>query len=142
LDGWGTIAENLIREAMEKGAFDDLPGKGKPLDLSRDPFEDPLAPTFRRILRDNGATHPLLEARRALEEEIRAAREDLRRAWRARQIGGSQKAWEHGLTVFRKNAVELNRSIKLNNLRSSIPSFQLLILDVDEEISKIDKYHE
>ncbi|MFZ5923297.1 MAG: DUF1992 domain-containing protein [Chloroflexota bacterium] len=26
--------ETIIREAMERGEFDDLPGKGKPLDLS------------------------------------------------------------------------------------------------------------
>jgi hypothetical protein len=27
------IAENLIREAVESGEFDNLPGKGRPLDL-------------------------------------------------------------------------------------------------------------
>ena len=27
------IAEQKIREAQERGEFDDLPGKGKPLDL-------------------------------------------------------------------------------------------------------------
>jgi hypothetical protein len=27
------LIEEIIREAMEKGEFDDLPGKGKPLDL-------------------------------------------------------------------------------------------------------------
>ncbi len=33
-----TVAERKVREAMERGEFDDLPGQGKPLDLSdRDP---------------------------------------------------------------------------------------------------------
>ena len=27
------LIEEIIREAMEKGEFDNLPGKGKPLDL-------------------------------------------------------------------------------------------------------------
>ncbi len=27
-------AEKIIREAMERGEFDDLPGKGKPIDLT------------------------------------------------------------------------------------------------------------
>lgn len=31
---WGKIAEDAIRESMEKGEFDDLPGKGKPLNLN------------------------------------------------------------------------------------------------------------
>jgi hypothetical protein len=53
LDGWAIVAENMIEEAIRQGVFDDLPGKGQPLDLSCDPFESPLAPTIRRILRDN-----------------------------------------------------------------------------------------
>ncbi len=103
MDEWGTIAENQIREAMERGDFDNLPGKGKPLDLSGDPLGDPLAPTFRRILRDNGATHPMIEARRAVEDEIAKCREQLRRAWGFRARGGSSKAWEHSLASFRRN---------------------------------------
>jgi hypothetical protein len=34
------IAEELIRQAQERGEFDDLPGKGKPIDLT-DYFEMP-----------------------------------------------------------------------------------------------------
>ena len=30
------VAEQRIREAMERGEFDDLPGKGRPLDLEED----------------------------------------------------------------------------------------------------------
>lgn len=30
-----SLAEKAIREAIERGEFDDLPGAGKPLDLSR-----------------------------------------------------------------------------------------------------------
>jgi hypothetical protein len=33
LAGFETIAENRIREAMERGDFDRLPGSGKPIDL-------------------------------------------------------------------------------------------------------------
>ncbi len=28
------LVESIIKEAMERGEFDDLPGKGKPIDLS------------------------------------------------------------------------------------------------------------
>jgi hypothetical protein len=34
------IVEAMIREAMERGEFDNLPGKGKPIDLS-EYFETP-----------------------------------------------------------------------------------------------------
>ena len=36
-----SITEKAISEAIEKGEFDDLPGKGKPIDLKENPFEDP-----------------------------------------------------------------------------------------------------
>jgi hypothetical protein len=31
--GWERIAENRIREAIQRGEFDNLPGAGKPIDL-------------------------------------------------------------------------------------------------------------
>jgi hypothetical protein len=36
LPGYERIVEQRIKEAMEKGEFDDLPGKGKPLPLEDD----------------------------------------------------------------------------------------------------------
>lgn len=36
-----TIAENRIRQAQEEGAFDDLPGLGKPIPDIDEPY-DPL----------------------------------------------------------------------------------------------------
>lgn len=121
LEGGAIVAENIIRDAIERGVFDNLPGKGKPLDLSRDPFDDPLAPTLGRILRDNGASHPLVEARRALEEELETCRALLERGM---------------VREFRKRAGALNRDIKLNNLRSPIPNFQVGTVDIEDEIRK------
>jgi Domain of unknown function (DUF1992) len=35
MDPLTAIAERRIQEAIERGEFDDLPGKGKPLDLGK-----------------------------------------------------------------------------------------------------------
>lgn len=138
MEGWLKIVDNMVREAAEEGKFDDLPGKGKPIDLDdRNPFEDPLAPTFRRILRDNGATHPLIEARRALQAEIDSLRDHLRRAWIGYRRHGSSRAWEHALDQFRSGAHDLNRQIKLNNLRTSVPNFHVRTVDIEREIRDI-----
>lgn len=48
------IAENRIREAMENGEFDNLPGQGQPIDFSEDehiPADQRLA---YRILKKSG----------------------------------------------------------------------------------------
>ncbi len=136
---WNRIAENKILEAMENGAFDNLPGCGQPLDLSVGPFEDPLAPTFRRILRDNGATHPLIEARRALEEEMAACRRRLEFAAETRRRRGNQAVWKHEVGRFRNEATALNREIKLYNLRTPIVNFSLRTLDIDATIEELSQ---
>lgn len=134
---WNHIAESQIREAMESGAFDDLPGKGQPLDLPVSPFEDPLAATFRRILRDNGTTHPLIEARRAIEEEIASCRRRLEFAARSRGKSGSERAWEYEVTRFCSDAAALNREIKLHNLRTTIPNLALHTIDIERMIQEL-----
>lgn len=136
---WNHIAENQIREAIEQGVFEDLPGKGQPLDLSVGPFEDRLAPTFRRILRDNGATHPLIEARRELEQEMAACRRRLEFAWAARRKGGSEKAWQYEVSRYREDVAAVNREIRMYNLRTPIANFALHTVDVDQTIAEVSK---
>jgi DnaJ family protein C protein 28 len=134
LDRWDRSVEDQIRDAMERGLFDNLRGKGEPLDLSVSPFEHPLAGTFRRILRDAGSSHPLIEARRALQQEIEAGREQLRRAWRGYLRFGSEQAWRAAEDAFRARIRQLNREIKLYNLKAPAPPFHLHVVDCDAEI--------
>src|ERR1700687_4710702 len=75
------MIEDVIREAMERGEFDNLPGKGRPLNLTQDPLLDPMTAIVNRILRDNGVSHPLIEARRTMEAEAEECRDELQRAW-------------------------------------------------------------
>jgi hypothetical protein len=141
VDGWNIIVENKIREAIEQGKFDHLRGAGEPLDLARNPYEDALAPTFRRILRDNGATHPLIEARRAIEQEKEALRLTLQRAWRGFQQYASKLAWERATAAFRTRAGELNRHIYGNNLRAPLANFHVRPIDIDAEIASVTESH-
>ncbi len=137
MEGWVIVVENLIREAVEQGKFDNLMGKGKPLDLARNPFEDPLAPTFRRILRDNGATHPLIEARRTLEEDAAEIRERLRLDWESYRRTGRTGDWERAVAKFRHDMGALNRHIRLNNLRVDLPNFHVRTVDLEAEIRRL-----
>jgi hypothetical protein len=60
------LAESNIRTAMANGEFDDLPGRGKPLeleDLSRVPAELRMG---YKLLRNAGCLPPELEARKEL----------------------------------------------------------------------------
>ena len=62
------LAERRIREALERGEFDDLPGAGKPLALDDEPLVPEDLRAAYRVLRNAGFVPPELESRR----EIRA----------------------------------------------------------------------
>jgi hypothetical protein len=68
------IAEQKIREAIERGEFDALPGQGRPLDLSDAPLVPDELRMAYRLLKNAGFVPPELEARkeiRDLEQLIR-----------------------------------------------------------------------
>jgi DnaJ family protein C protein 28 len=70
LDWTAKIAERKIQDAMKEGLFDNLPGRGEPLDLSQNPFEPPGMGTVNRLLRHNKVLPMWL----LLEQEIEASR--------------------------------------------------------------------
>jgi hypothetical protein len=39
MDKWEPLIERMIRESMDRGEFDNLPGAGEPIDLTENPFE-------------------------------------------------------------------------------------------------------
>ena len=129
------MIEDIIREAMERGDFDDLPGKGKPLDLTQDPLLDPITSIVHRMLREEGLSHPLLEARKGISAETQQCREELERAWKVSQGAGS--AWDLAVQRFRDRITEINRQVRLFNLKSPSPALHGLVLDADAEIAKL-----
>jgi hypothetical protein len=89
MDVLAAVAERKILEAIERGEFDDLPGKGKPLDLSDEPMVPPELRVAYKVLKNAGYLPPELELRSEIvrlrdlidaigsEEEKRAKRKEL-----------------------------------------------------------------
>ena len=68
MDIFALIAEQRIQDAEKEGAFDNLPGKGRPLDLESDaavPEELRMAYT---VLRNAGYVPPEVADRRELDD--------------------------------------------------------------------------
>src|SRR2546429_3427845 len=121
---WESLVDKKIREAMERGEFDDLEGKGEPLDTSVNPFEDPELRLAHRILRNAGFAPSWIEERRDLDSEFENARRRLSSVWSVLQnaIGtvhepGTQVRWQKALILFREETAELNRRIKAWNVK-------------------------
>lgn len=65
-----TLAEERIRAALENGEFDDLPGRGRPLDLEDDAHVPPELKMAWRVLKNAGCLPPELEAEREIKNGL------------------------------------------------------------------------
>lgn len=68
-DWTATVAERKIQEAVEAGEFDNLPGKGKPLDLDTNPFEPAHMRAVNRVLKNAKALPEWLQLEKDIEQE-------------------------------------------------------------------------
>ena len=65
-----TLAEERIKQAQERGEFDDLPGRGKPLDLEDDAHVPAELRMAWRVLKNAGCLPPELEAGREINTAL------------------------------------------------------------------------
>lgn len=134
--------EEHIRQAMQEGKFDNLPGAGKPLRLDENPHDDPEWRLAHHLLRSSGFSLPWIERRKEIELELQAAREALQRAWRWRvaeiAIGGSSQAaeaeWQRACGAFRQEVQSLNKKILTYNLEAPSERFHLRLVNLEREL--------
>jgi hypothetical protein len=140
MNPWESLVEKKIREAMEQGEFDDLPGKGKPVDTSENPFEDPELRMAHRLLRNAGFAPSWVEERKDIDAELEQARTLMARA---RQIqrqstgSGSERAWQERVRQFRETVADLNKRIRANNLQVPAEVFRRRQINCEQEIERV-----
>jgi DnaJ homolog subfamily C member 28 len=140
-------SEEQIRKAIESGEFKDLPGKGKPLNLDENPFEDPEWRMANHILKSSGFSPPWIEERKEIEADLERARQDLAAAWRSRQAveasgrnaAEAKRVWQLGIERFRTRLDEINRRIFNYNLQTPSIQVQMLKISLEKEIDRISR---
>ena len=137
MDKFESIAERKIREAIEAGAFENLPSKGKPIPLDQNPFEDPSLRMAHHLLRVNGFAPPWIEEASEIDRASERLRSDLESARRRHAV--TSPSWQRALDGFRERARELNRGILTYNLKSPSPQFHKLQLDLEAEIRVVSE---
>jgi len=147
--------ERQIVEAQRRGEFDNLSGKGKPLDLKENPFADSEWRVAYKILQDNGFTLDWIELDQEIRAELEACREQLlqSKCWYERamaQLGhqGScwaqekrtraQYTWEQALGTFADRVAQINKRVDLLNLKVPLVNLQRPRISVDEEKLRLD----
>ena len=91
------VADRKIQEAMKEGAFDNLEGMGKPLDLSENPFEDPSTRMAYRLLKNNGLAPAWIEEAKEIEAESRRLRVADEGEAQSRALTLNRKIWAFNL---------------------------------------------
>jgi DnaJ family protein C protein 28 len=138
-----SMAEKKLREAIENGEFDDLPGKGEPIDLKENPFEDPDLRVVHRLLRNAGFAPAWIEERKEIDAELEVAQRKLSRAWalfgRAGESGdvANDPEWERSMEEFRAKVAVLNKRISIYNLKAPAAVFHRKRIDANKVIETV-----
>ena len=134
--------EEQIRRAIEEGKFDNLPGKGKPIDLEQNPFEDPEWRLANHALKASGFSLPWIEKRGEIEALIHSARTSLTRSleWREQALIEGWPAsivtaeWNKAVKILREQTAEINRLILSYNLEVPASQLQMQQLSIEREL--------
>ncbi len=142
------LVERQIEKAREKGAFDNLEGAGKPLNLEENPFEPPEMRMVLKILKDNDFAPYWVELGKDIDaglEKIRLERESFKSYTRItlgqKRSSSTLRRYEIRKAGFyiecRERLAEINKKILDYNLHC--PTFRAgrANFSVDDEMYKI-----
>lgn len=104
------VVEQRIWRSMEEGHFENLPGKGKPLDLNTNPHADPAEYTLYRILFKNGCAPEWVELNKEIRCRIAEWRLALKKAWTSR-INHQGSTWPKDSLSLKAEMHDINNKV-------------------------------
>jgi len=139
--------ERIIDEAQKKGFFDNLPGKGKPLNLSKNRQAGDQALAFE-LLQNNDYTLPWIAKRTEMLAEMEVFRAELARSWRSYQDRlqtasdslqhrQARESWQGERERLAVELRELNKKITALNLTIPVERLEVLKLNLQKELARL-----
>ena len=139
--------QSVIEEQIAKIDVDALPGKGKPLNLTGNPYVDPSDALAQDLLKNAGFTLPWIDDARHIDAAIETARRKLAHArdeyleLRDAQICAGhdwvEGSWQASLREFRADVERINREIRDYNLKAPNLAVHKFTVRVDEELARL-----
>ncbi len=148
MEEWADLVSNRIEEAMRRGDFDNLSGRGKPLSLDNDPFVPEEQQMAFRLLKNNDLVPGWIADRKEMLRVVESWREQFQRivgeahgAWvaastDARRVQIRDK-WERWIERWDDEVKDLNRRINTINLQQPITHLEIFKLRLDDELRKV-----
>jgi len=139
--------EIIIKNAIDRGVFDNLRGQGKPLNLHENQF---VAKEWRMafsLLEQEGFALPWMEERKEIESVFKRAHEGLARTWQWKQeqlAKGEnnplvESEWRQAVARFSETAAALNKKIDAYNLSIPADVFYRPRINPAREIEEISR---
>lgn len=143
---WDNLIEDIIQDGVEKGLFDNLKGKGKPLNLSKNHFEagQELA---NAILKENDVPPAWIMERNQVLAETAELRAGIERKWawhveRFTAVTTSDErdrltiSWDDACLRWLGQIEQLNKRIATYNLKRPLANMELFKLNLEAELQR------
>lgn len=145
--GWDDLIEELIQEGQDKGAFENLKGAGKPLDLRRNQYA-PDWELAHSLMKENKVLPPWIEKRNRIVAKLELMRMDITRKWAkylqayALARGDAHRTalaleWHDICRQWDSELGELNKKIDDFNLSRPSDNLEIFRLELDSELERI-----
>ncbi len=145
---WSDLISQRIEEAMRDGQFDNLRGKGKPLNPSPDPHIPPDMQMANSLLKNNELVPAWISDRNGVLAAVETMRAKIRRAVAdyatARKSAATAQdrelvdtRWQAHLSALREEVRALNRRIELQNFKQPVSFLEIYKLRLDDEVKSM-----
>lgn len=144
---WNDLVEELIEDGRRRGLFDDLQGKGKPLDLDVNIFEGDRA-LANKLLKTNDILPAWLSSRLGVSAKIDELRTEMAHTWERYRTGlthttgeahrqSLKLGWDETCKRWESFIETLNREIESYNLKRPPGQPELYKVRPGDELKRI-----
>ena len=144
---WDTLINRRIEEAMQRGDFDNLRGKGKPLDVNPEPHVPPELQMANSLLKNNDLSPAWISDRAAVlgvierfrtrlaeaAADFAQARAEATTPQRLQQL---DELWGRYVEAWRAEVQEINKRILTQNLKQPVTFLEIFPLRLEDELRR------
>lgn len=144
---WANLIEDLIEDGRQRGLFDDLSGKGQPLELRQSLYEGSNA-LSNQLLKDNNLRPAWLSHRLFVQDRIDRFRQDIDLTWERysrafdQAVGDSHRTaltigWDDACRRWESEIQEINKLVADYNLRRPTVNLEIYKLRLSDELKRV-----
>ena len=138
------LIEEIIQDGLEDGLFDNLPGKGKPLNLNKNPYAEDMQ-LANDLLKENDLPPAWILQRNEILANVAQLRTTIERqwAWHEREftIPNADKGrltirWDDYCLKWLAEIDEINKAIDAFNLKRPLENIEIFKLTLERELKR------